>query len=58
VRVGGMRGPESRTLGPIGTVGRYRLAKELTHCWLADLATMVTGTLEPAHLSVWLRERE
>jgi len=34
LRVGGMRGPESRTLGPIGTVGRYRLAKELTHCWL------------------------
>ena len=24
----------------------------------ADLATMVTRTLEPAHLSVWLRERE
>ena len=36
MRVGGMRGPESRALGPIGTVGRYRLAKELTHCWLVS----------------------
>ena len=36
-----MRGPESRTLGPIGTVGRYRSAKELTHCWLA--ITRMTG---------------
>jgi predicted DNA-binding protein with PD1-like motif len=48
-----MRGPESRTLGPIGTVGRYRLAKELTHCWLANDATkdIITDYDLPAEMS-------